>query len=642
MIVPWRVIWVGLAAVATVGEAVLLRALVGLMVGVVITVFTAMVIVIVIVMMARAGVRSADRTRRAIRTMVGWATVFHTAWIITVLVMGDQHFILLTGALGALAALEEASVLVIGVLYRHQPLPPEQRGLTHAEQITHAALTKAGFGHFRVMGHVPLGDLADPHGLRFRLLLPGGVKPPEVESAAELIAVALSEILNISLESRWVQLRKTAHAGTYTLTVILRDVMGQVIPYVDVPEWTSMATPVVVGYGVDLQPYCLHLAQHGRLTGKTRSGKSMTLNLMMAHVARCRDGVLWVGSTEKTYDAVAGWLEPYAGCDDPLPFDWVTQGPVDVLAMLIGAMNVARWRQSQPMSSRVWPHLTVVVDEASFALRNRSVTGMYQGQTVTMSQMAGMIMQGAGSAHVWLWLASQRSTNDHYGDHGGDVGANVGFDMAFMSKDWAEVGRTMGDYTLPMPTHQGEFWLSPGNGEPVLLKGPYIQEVDPTHPHLSAGMTVSDVAWARRHMVRRLDAGSACAAGPVYANRHTRYDAAMEAYLRGTLALTTTAAAGGVSVPEGGAYQEGYAMVMDALGGGVAVLTDRRTRPERIKAILGVAEGPMTLQAILAALHADGDPDATYQSVANACAKLVTEAHVERADRGQYVTAATK
>jgi hypothetical protein len=83
-------------------------------------------------------------------------------------------------------------------------------------------------------------------------------------------------------------------------------------------------------------------------------------------------------------------------------------------------------------------------------------------------------------------------------------------------------------------------------------------------------------------------------------------------------------------------------MVMDALGGGVAVLTDRRTRPERIKAILGVAEGPMTLQAILAALHADGDPDATYQSVANACAKLVTEAHVERADRGQYVTAATK
>jgi hypothetical protein len=186
---------------------------------------------------------------------------------------------------------------------------------------------------------------------------------------------------------------------------------------------------------------------------------------------------------------------------------------------------------------RNWPTIIVVLDEASFALKNNTRTVVYQGQKLTASDMVAMLLKGAASGDVHVILASQRSTNDNFGDAGGDVTTNIGWSAAFMSKDEAEVGRLMGDYSLPMPRHRGQFWLDDGMGElPQQSKAPYIQSVDPTKPQLSDGLTIADVSLSRASLPRigrALDAGSARAAGSDYGRRHTRMTQAMQNYLRG-------------------------------------------------------------------------------------------------------------
>ena len=68
----------------------------------------------------------------------------------------------------------------------------------------------------------------------------------------------------------------------------------------------------------------------------------------------------------KLYDTLAGWLEPYRDTGRPIPIDWVASGRMDSMAMLVRAMDVARWRQNQPMSARAaFKTIIVQLDEAS-------------------------------------------------------------------------------------------------------------------------------------------------------------------------------------------------------------------------------------------------------------------------------------
>jgi hypothetical protein len=183
------------------------------------------------------------------------------------------------------------------------------------------------------------------------------------------------------------------------------------------------------------------------------------------------------------------------------------------------------------------------------------VRGEYQGVEHTASQLAAKIAQGAGSARVWIKFASQRGVSDHLGDQGADTRANAGYTAIFRTRDPDDVGRLTGDHKLLAPRHAGEYLLS-SDTAPVRLKVPYLQSVDPNQPRLHEGLTVSDVAWARRHFTCPLDAGSAAAAGPEYARRHVRMDAAMRAYLTGSEIETVAPSA---------AHRAGYDAAMKTL-----------------------------------------------------------------------------
>lgn len=631
--IPWPLFWVAMAAVVTAAMGASLS-LVG--------VFAAVLAIIVAPLVVAIGVRL--MVCQPYATLASWAVGVHTVWVVVFLLSPADWTVYLLLSLVVLAACEYAVTLMIEWFAgRPQPASRGDEATDDTAEKMRTALARAGYGHLKVMGHQSLGQGADRYGLQFDLQLPAGREQPP-PGAAEKIAVALAEVLKTRLESSWVQLRKATTAGGYTLTVVLRDVMADVIPYVDTIEPTSITQPALVGYGVDREPAHLLLAQHGQVVGKSRSGKSGLVNVQFAHGTRCTDAVVWACGVEKLYDLIGGWVEPYAGTDYPIPFDWVANGARDTLNMLIAAMSVARWRQRQPMASRVgFKHIWIVLDEASFALRNQSVRGVYQGQSVTMSRMAAMISQGAGSGNVWLLRASQRSTSDHGGDHGGDINTNVGYGAVFNSRDAAEVGRVTNDYSLPTPRNKGEYWLDNGQGHlPALLKAPYIQEVDPSKPHLHDGVTLAEVAWSRRHLHQTLDAGSAEAAGDAYRLRCTRMDDRMRAYLTGE----PEAPMDETQIVD--ARRAGYDATMAALGatttpvdpvGPVATMVGRRTRADRILDIIAAASEPVTPQQILAELRDAGDDSASDQVVTNALTKLVNDGRANRLERGRYETA---
>ena len=423
--------------------------------------------------------------------------------------------------------------------------------LSHDEQVMMAALASAGLGWLVMVGGEPIRDAERVFGVSFLVRVPASrlasdgankaVVPPD---AAEPIAIALSEQLGVELESRFVGVRKQPAAGLYSITTVIEDVMGRLYPYHDPRIQQRISQPAVCGYGIDTKPVLLMLTQHGQHIGKTRSGKTSLIHTLLAFMTACAGNeidldncVIWICGTEKLYDLVAAWLEVYLGTDFDPPFDWVARGPEDTLAMLVSLMNVARYRQAVPMSQRRWPTIICIMDEASFALKNKTVLDEYDGQPVTMSDMGGNIGQGAGSANCFLHYATQRDTNDQLGDRGGDIAAQTGFTTAFKISDQATIGRLMGDYRLPMPRQKGEFWLNGGGEEgdegPQLVKAPYIQEVDPTKRRLHNGATIADVSWARRHFRRPLDAGSARAAGPAYARRYRRVTPEFLAYTGG-------------------------------------------------------------------------------------------------------------
>ena len=417
--------------------------------------------------------------------------------------------------------------------------------LSHDEQVMMTVLAELEFGWLVMVRYELItDDKSGVFGARFYVRVPPARAAEGLDKAAvpaglaEPIAIGLSARMGVDLHSRWVSIQKQDAAGLYTITTVMEDVTARLYEYRDVLEWASIRKPMVCGYGIDAKAVSLLLAQHGQHIGRTRSGKSSLLNTLLAYMTRCEDCVVWICGTEKLYDLVAGWLECYLGTDAPLPFDWVANGAQDTVDMLCSLMTVARYRQSVRVQDRAgFNTIICIMDEASFALRKKNVWGVYDGQRVTMSQIAGMIGQGAGSAECWLHYATQRDTNDQLGDQGGDIQAQAGFTTAFMISDEAAIGRLMGDYKLQMPRNKGEFWLNDGSGSyPQLVKSPYVQEVDPSKTKLHDGQTIEDISWSRRHFVRTLDEGSQRAAGPKYAARHTRMTDEFLAYLTGGMA----------------------------------------------------------------------------------------------------------
>jgi hypothetical protein len=501
--------------------------------------------------------------RNAVTRWVGLASLVHVGWVAGVEIRPDLAAywaaglaVLTGGEYLAARALEFTMTRPVHkdlVLARQARV--EARQATAAAQVQRstpmtgmsAALAKISKPWVKVLDYDRVGSV----GWMFTVQIPSQQQEGKATASrtltqddAEALAIALSELLGVPLKSSWIRIHKTPYAGRWQISVVTEDVMGRVIPYVDQVDAegkalpASIRQPAVVSYRIDGTPVELDLRQHGAAVGRTRSGKSSGVNVKLAHVTRCTDAVVWACGVEKLYDGLAGWLEPYVGTGRNTPLDWVAYGQDDTLAMMAGLMRLARYRQSVPLGQRRrWTTVVLLLDEASFALENTGVKVIHDGRRCSASDLASMITKATGSADGWLWLSTQRGTNDQFGDKGGTAKANIGWVEVYQTRDPQEVGRWLGDeyYKLPKPGHKGQHWISLGEDVPVDAKAPYIQEVDPDRDVLHDGATIAEISWARRDLVvdEPLDENERRVLGRAYIDRRRTADELI-AYLTGT------------------------------------------------------------------------------------------------------------
>jgi hypothetical protein len=517
--------------------------------------------------------------------------------------------------------------------------------LGHREKVLAAAIRLAKIKGIRVLpGNTPLRSDA---GRQYRARRDPGSQSELTSASMERLAIAISEITGEDIPSDWVRYRKEAAAGVYTITRLDRDIMAEVVPYIDDPTPTSITAPALRGIEVDGREYREAINQHERDIGASRKGKSSLQNVKIAHSTRCTDAVTWIAGVQKLYDLAGPWVEPYLDKGLRPPIDWIAHGQTDTLAMMAAAMNVARWRQRQPMNRRKWKAIIIFLDEFSFTAQSRQRI-LFGRDWVDAGWLASAMFRSVASANIHVHVATQRSTLDHFGDHGGDVIANLAVNSAFASKDWAEIGRMTNDYKLPSPKWPGEYYLL-SNAEPLNLKAPYIQSNDPTEPRLHGGATIAEVSWARRHIPRDLGPGLAeseglAAAGAAYAARHQLVDDPFMTYLTNAEDL-----------PDDDDYSSGeHAETYDAVATQLAALAQQaglgtpsapaggeQRRPDAILTILdrGRTENPdgMTAAQVADVLNA-GDDNATAEAVAATLSRMCNRGQIHRISHGRYTT----
>jgi hypothetical protein len=562
----------------------------------------------------------------------------------------------------------------------HEPLALTASDLTgpregepHLAWLLRLAVHKAGLEWLRISNPQMVGPADRPFGARVEAWAPIELRrivngKPRVEQAPRLddhdarrIALALRDITRRDIAPDWVSVSEDpGRVGVYTIQANTEDVMKRIRPYTERvdelldatgrPIWRRLSDPSYALWGMDGMPIGVDVARHAWILGASTGGKSAFLHREWADVTRCEDTLIWVAGTQKLYDLVGQWLEPYLDTGVRPPLDWVRADAEGVLQMLIAVMDVARWRQDQPFSVRHnFQKIMVYIDEGSFALTTKNKL-TYDGAEVTAGDMYAKCTQAVASAGIYLVVATQRGVHHAFGDAGGDASANIGREIVLMSGDEQEAGRVTGNYKLPPLRHRGECYARLGDGEPVRAKIEYVQTCDPSKPVLHDGPKVDEVSWNRRHHQRELDAGSAQAAGPVYAARHQLVTDDYLADLRSARARGEKPRTAAPQRDGEQAMASAVASIFSRLGGKPAVgpaalasaaapvpptpIAGYRTRADRVEAAVRhlwrTTSAPAGPRDILAALQDAGDTTATSQLVANALTQLGQQGRVVR------------
>lgn len=266
------------------------------------------------------------------------------------------------------------------------------------------------------------------------------------KDAPRAIANALNTITGTAYSAARVLIDAAEIAGHAVVRVLERDVLAETITAPVPITPASIHDNIPIGRFITGELVYANLHQvHTQLVGRTRSGKSSLLNRLIAHLARCKDAVMWVGGKEKVSDLVDDWMPTFPQ-DGLSPFDWVAAEQQGTLAMLACALHAAQSRHRTPKPDRPrgwpceqWPAIVVLLDEASFACNDNASILCQDGIRRNASELIAAIARIGASVGVYVVLATQRGVNGEYGPEGGQIKQNVQQSFAFQCKDAAEI-----------------------------------------------------------------------------------------------------------------------------------------------------------------------------------------------------------
>jgi hypothetical protein len=523
-----------------------------------------------------------------------------------------------------------------------EPDPAPEQSL---EATFHRALALEGLQYVQVIRATEL-----PYGASFTCRTPSalaaaaGGKPAKVapltSDDADRIGNALMEETGIPIQRGWVQVTDEPYPNVVTVTVTTQDVLAMAHPYPLEEEPLPPGAPATIGFRIDGAPIELNVHQHGIVVGKTRSGKTSLVNVVLAELMRM-PGRKQLCGAEKVYDLAGQWLDPHLGTDNPLPLDWVREGQDDTLALLVEGMREARWRQNLPHADRVGlDPLWIVVEEAPRVLKDRTRKAWFEGRWYVATELVAHMMRSTASSGVFLILLAQEYDNAMFGDDAASIKANTGYTILMRSKDGDERSRAFGAGGAKLPNlyNAGEFYIEDGSA-PYRGKARYIQEVDARMRRLHDGATLTDVTVSRSRLVSALTGGRTAPPTELYASRPTRMTSSYREYLRGI---------GRGDTPEPEPLEASVERELDAVfaqleTGGAATpetrveLSDvppaKRTLLDRIVEVV-TEQGPIARREVLSALQAGGA--VTESSMDNALSKLVSRGQLARTQEGVY------
>lgn len=411
-----------------------------------------------------------------------------------------------------------------------------QLGKDHYDQVADGALGYGGWWELQMLTPMQAAERAakaehasDPTKPFPKLKIKD--LTPLTSADCESIATTIQSLTGVEMMTDWVQVTSKRAAGRVVVTVTTEDVMAKAIPYTALDDTPRPRNEMAIGLDVRGEPVTVDPCQHWVIVGATGSGKSALENVVIGEgLVR---GEVWVCGAEKVWALMEDWVD-LLGADDEVRI-WAVQGMDDTLKMMAAAMDVARYRQglSAAQKGDLTP-LWVVMTESPRVLMDKTMQITWEGRKYFASELTAHGGRSTLSAQVyWVWSA-QDYDHEMFGDQAASIKKNSDLTVIVRSRNPDERRRAFGDsfYGLPDLYNRGEAYVQNGR-TPVHAKLFYPQESDPAKPLLHDGPTIQEIAKVRAGQRGGLDAGSARAAGVMYAERPLRMTAAHRDYLRG-------------------------------------------------------------------------------------------------------------
>lgn len=315
----------------------------------------------------------------------------------------------------------------------HRPAGAIASGLSKRERTEQEAFWEDLFADLGAKDVEYVDQWLNREGVRFvRMRLPRNGKVPfgSVVNQGEGVAIAMSH-RGQQISPTAVTIRRfrdgTGRESTTDFIVMLDmvNILSKLRWMTEDHTPTTIKKAFCIGVMADGRKLYMTIPEiHWAIVALTRHGKSNLLHVIIYHVSRCTDAVIWGidmkgGSTFKPW--LRPWIEqainPLTGQPVARPvIDWLATDKYEAERMMRAFLAIAKDRPRRRFGnktevSRKRPHILLLVDEVSFLTGSHSNDDDGPHSTVFGSLFTKIAAIGAGEACTCVY-ANQRNTVD--------------------------------------------------------------------------------------------------------------------------------------------------------------------------------------------------------------------------------------